>query len=529
MGFELHTTLHSDTILLHKTLNKTKIMKKLLVFTLFFGLSLVAFGQKELPEFAVTQAEVEIPLRFLSSDEMGGRRTGSAGNLLAARYIAENLRTYGYSMAPGLNSYFQPVGFQASTPPVSASLTLGKTEYKLKEDFIFMTGEAANLSKIDVVFAEHGWVDEKTGRDDYKGKDVKGKLVLVLPGPPDETSPQAIFGAMAKKRDWAFEHGAVGLIELYRLSFPWTFFTSYFGNESLRLTPKDGPKPSSKMIYGWMKEKSGISDIKDLQAGKKLKANFSSSGFSRRSVPSQNVVGILEGTDPELKNEYVILSAHFDHVGMGKEGGNAYSKEDSIFNGARDNAMGTVALLTAAKALSLQRPKRSIIILAVTGEEIGLLGSQYYADNPLIPLKQCIFNLDTDGAGYNSTEHISIIGWNRTGTDALVEQAASSVNLKVFPEPAPEQNLFDRSDNVSFAVKGVPAMDFSPGLTKFDDVIAKYYHQVADEASSVDMPYFLKYCKAYANLARLIANNPQRPQWKAGDKYEKVGMELYKK
>ncbi|MBK9490385.1 MAG: M28 family peptidase [Haliscomenobacter sp.] len=505
-------------------------MKKQTLLSLLLGMSLTAFAQKtSAPEFALTQAEVEVPLRFLASDELGGRRTGSNGNLIAARYIAEHLRSYGYQPAPGLNGYFQPIGFQASTPPATASLMIGKTDYKFKEDFIIMTGDAATLNKVEVVFAGHGWIDEKTGQDDYKGKDVKGKIVVVLPGPPNESAPQAVFRAMGQKRDWAYERGAVGLIELYRLSFPWNFFTSYFGKESLGVAPKEGPKASSKMIYGWMKEKTDISDIKDLQAGKKFKANLMSSGFSRRMVPSQNVVGILEGSDPELKNEYLILSAHYDHVGVGKEGGGAYSKEDSIFNGARDNAMGTVALLSAAKALSLQRPKRSIILLAVTGEELGLLGSQYYSENPLIPLKQCIFNLNTDGAGYNSTEHISIIGWSRTGTDALVEEAANRVNLKVFPEPAPEQNLFDRSDNVSFASKGVPALNYSPGITKFDDVISKYYHQVADQAESIDMPYFLKYCQSFANLARLIADNAQRPQWKAGDKYEKAGAELYKK
>lgn len=503
-------------------------MKKQSLIFLLLGFSLYVSAQKA-PEFAIAQSEVEIPLRFLAADELGGRRTGSNGNLIAARYIAEHLRSYGYSMAPGLDSYFQPINFQASSPPAKASLMIGQTDYKFNEDFIVMSGDATNLSKLDVVFAGNGWIDEKTGKDDYKGLDVKGKLVIVLPGAPDETSPQAVFRAMAKKRDWAYERGAAGLIELYRLTFPWNFFTRNFSRESLRPVPKEGPKASSKMFYGWLKEKNTVSDIKDLQEGKKLKASLSSSGFNQRMMPSQNVVGVLEGSDPQLKDEYLIVSAHYDHVGVGKEGGGAYSKEDSIFNGARDNAMGTVALLTAAKALSLQKPKRSVIILAVTGEELGLLGSQYYAENPLIPLNKCIFNLNTDGAGYNSTEHISIIGWSRTGTDALIEQAANSVGLKVFPEPAPEQNLFDRSDNVSFAVKGVPALDFSPGITKFDEAIGKYYHQVADHAESVDMPYFLKYCQSFANLARLIADNPQRPQWKVGDKYEKAGMELYKK
>lgn len=479
------------------------------------------------PELRFTQAEVETSLRFLAADELGGRRTGSVGNNIAARYIAEQLRTYGYAPAPGLKDFFQPVPFQANTPPTTGSLTIGKTTYAFKEDFLYLAGAASSFAKVEVVFAGHGWVDEASGQDDYKNLDVRGKLVIVLPGPPNESTPQAIFRAMGKKRTWAKARGAVGLLELYRLTFPWNFFTRYFGSESLNLAPSAEDAGSADLLYGFLKEKSGVTDIKDLQAGKKLRASLSSSGYVRRPVASQNVVGILEGSDPQLKSEYLVLSAHFDHVGIGKEGGNATTATDSIFNGARDNAMGTVALLTAAKALAVERPKRSVIVLAVTGEEIGLLGSQYYSEHPLVPLKQCIFNLNTDGAGYNSTEHISIIGWNRTGTDALIEKAVQAVGLKVFPDPAPEQNLFDRSDNVSFAAKGVPALDFSPGLTKFDDAIAKYYHQVADQAESVDMGYFLKYCQAYAHLARLIADHSEKPQWKAGDKYEAAGKALY--
>ncbi len=482
------------------------------------------------PEFSMPKQEPEFQLRFLSANELGGRRTGSMGNNLAARFIAEELRTYGYSSPAGAKDYFQPIQFQAATPPSAGTLKIGKVDYKLMEDFIFMTGEANTVKNAEVMFIGHGWVDEKSGHDDYKGKDVKGKLLISLPGPPGENnSPMVIFRAMGAKRDLAYKNGAVGLIELYRLPFPWNFFSSYFGRETIAPPSKEAKSESRKLTYGWMKEKSGVAEIKDLQAGKKIKASFSSNGFSSRNVPSQNVIGVLEGSDPELKKEYLLITAHYDHVGIGKEGGNAYSAEDSIFNGARDNAMGTVALLSAAKALSIQRPKRSVIVMAVTGEELGLLGSAYYAQNPLIPLKEVIFDLNTDGAGYNSTEHISIFGYGRTGTDAHVETALNSVGLKVFPDPAPEQGLFDRSDNVSFAAEGVPAMNVSPGLTKFDDAINKYYHQVADEASSIDMDYFLKYCQAFSYLARLIANDASKPQWKAGDKYEKAGMELYKK
>jgi Zn-dependent M28 family amino/carboxypeptidase len=166
-------------------------------------------------------------------------------------------------------------------------------------------------------------------------------------------------------------------------------------------------------------------------------------------------------------------------------------------------------------------------VLALTGEEVGLLGSSYYAEHPLVPLKQTIFNLNTDGAGYNDTTIISVIGLERTGAKAEIEAAATAFGLGVFAEPAPEQGLFDRSDNVNFAAKGIPAPTFTPGFKSFDEAIGKYYHQAIDNPESLDFAYVHRFCQAYAHAARLIANRLTRPQWSAGDKYESAGKALY--
>lgn len=510
------------------------LMNRILLFvvSLFFVAGATAQpreadGARTLPEFTVNANEVEAQLRFLASDQLRGRRTGSEGNNVAAAYIASHLAAYGYQTAPGAVGYFQPVPFVATQPPASSTLSIHKTDYTFMQDYLIMGGDAANLSTT-AVFAGHGWVDQEQGIDDYAGLDVRGKVVFVISGRPDVSDPMSVFNAMPVKQQLAKERGAAALIELYRLSFPWDFFKRYFGGETLRIATDQGSAGAgNNLVYGWMKDIAGTEPFQRMKDGKKVKVSLSSSGFVRREVASQNVIGVLPGSDPQLRDEYVLLTAHYDHVGVGRQGGGAYTAEDSIFNGARDNAMGTVALLTAARSLAQIPPKRSVIILAVTGEEIGLLGSGYYAQHPLISLEKTVFNLNTDGAGYNDTDYISIIGYGRTGTDTQVQAAADAFGLKVYPDPAPEQNLFDRSDNVSFAKVGIPCLTLSPGFTSFDEAIAKYYHQVTDEADSVDMDYLLRYCQSFAFLGRLIADNPQRPLWKSGDKYYEAGKRLY--
>ena len=159
---------------------------------------------------------------------------------------------------------------------------------------------------------------------------------------------------------------------------------------------------------------------------------FKTSGRKTQLINSYNVAGYIAGSDPKLKDEYVLLTAHYDHVGIGKQGGQPYTAEDSIFNGARDNAFGTVALLSAAESFAKNPPKRSILIVALTGEEVGLLGSQYYAAHPLLPLNKCIFDINSDGAGYNDTTIVSVMGLDRTGARAEMETATKAFGFGIF-------------------------------------------------------------------------------------------------
>ncbi|GAB3986819.1 M28 family metallopeptidase [Spirosoma daeguense] len=504
------------------------------VITLWVGLALTSLSVQaqnrpaksnkptvQLPEFSIPQIEVESHIRFLASDELQGRRTGEPGNWTAARYIAEQFRLLGLKPAvttDGKTDYFQYVALEKVKAATAATLLVGKDTLKLGKELVVMAGAPTDVSG-EVIYVGYGLNDAEDG---YNGRDVKGRIVIAQGGSPEAKGPGEIFRASAEKRKLATEKGAAALIELYSESIPWGLVNQYFTREQVSLVPGNGR--NKPVTHLWLNNANN--QYKQLkEAGQTI--TLRTSGRPTTSITSANVAGIIEGTDPKLKDEYVVLSAHFDHVGVGKQGGSAYQPSDSIFNGARDNAIGTVAVLEAAKVLSIQKPKRSVLVLALTGEEVGLLGSRYYAEHPLIPLKQTIFDLNTDGAGYSDTTLISVIGLDRTGARAEIEAGAKAFGLSVLADPAPEQGLFDRSDNVNFAAKGIPAPDFAPGFKTFDAEIAKYYHQAADNPETLNFSYVRRFCQAYAHTARLVANRATRPQWSAGDKYEAAGKALY--
>lgn len=494
-----------------------------LFFCLSIGFALTAQDFKSLPEYSLDREVLKGQMYFLASDFLQGRRTGSVGNDIAAEYIAAQLEAYGYSPIND-GSYFQEVPLRSVSAPLSSNLTVGDLTFAGGDNLLVTRGLAANTDA-EVVFAGHGWVDKETGHDDYKKLKVKGKIVITLPGLPDDRSQGAIFKGMSEKAQMAADAGAVAIFELYQLPFPWGAFKNFLGGDRMGLKPDE--ENSSPIPYGFIKTEDDF--LPTLKEAKKTKGSVMSSGMRVSYTSSRNVGGIIEGSDPELKDEYMILTAHFDHVGVGEQGGGAFTAEDSIFNGARDNAFGTISLLSSAKCFAQERPRRSIIILAVTGEEMGLLGSQYYAEHPLVPLEKTIYNFNTDGAGYADTSAISIFGMGRTGVDDEINAGAAAYNLNVIGDPAPEQGLYDRSDNVSFAAKGVPALTFSPGFSEFNDAMYKYYHQVTDNPNTIDYDYLLEYCRSFTYIARLIANKDARPFWAADDKYEKAGKELYQR
>lgn len=253
------------------------------------------------------------------------------------------------------------------------------------------------------------------------------------------------------------------------------------------------------------------------------------SGNDLMNVPAKNVMGWIEGTDPQLKNQFLVLSAHYDHIGVAPVPKMEEGKLDSICNGARDNAIGVTGVINTAKYFAQHPAKRSILFIAFTGEEMGLLGSKYYAAHPTIELEKLVYNLNIDNGGYNDTSRVNVVGLGRTSADDDIKKACSAYGLNLFGDPAPEQNFFDRSDNASFAAKGVPAPSFGMGVNKLDETIFRRYHQLSDEIGDIDLAYVVKYMKCYILAAKYIADNPAQPRWKQGDKDEAAWKKLYSK
>lgn len=458
----------------------------------------------------VLKEEASAHLAFLAADEMKGRDAGSNELDIAANYIRTQFRINSIKPAPGTTEYFQTVDLVKTLPPSSASATISKDQFTLKEDLLILGGGSSQWSG-DFVYVGYGSPEE------LAKKDFKGKMVLALAGSKDSDNINKVYMVSRDKYASIQKMGGAGLVEILAIpQVPWPALVNYFNSS------KWGVREGESIPFVWVKVKN-LSSLA-LDESKKISGKISVTTPPAQNVAGKNVAGIIEGTDPALKNEYVVLTAHYDHVGITRE----LNNPDSIFNGARDNATGTVALLETAKFLSKFPPKRSVIVMAVTCEEKGLLGSSWYAKHPLVPLQKTVLNFNCDGVGYNDKTRVTSISLGRTNMDDLITQAAKSYNFTVGGDPDPREGFYDRSDQVSFAREGVPAIKLQPGLEKMNEDIFRYYHRPADEFASLDMDYLTQFFRTFAYAVHLVSNDPRKPAWTAGDKYEEAFKKLYK-
>lgn len=479
---------------------------------LMLSVSVGAQAQHKKINRAFDEKQAISHLTYLASDELMGRDPMRPEMELAYTYIAKELEAAGAKTLPGADGYYQNIPFKLSSPSNKGSFNVGDITYQLGEDLLVLDGESY-IGKHEVVDVGYGL------EQDYAGKDLKGKIAIAMVGAPDKMSPSALFSTGKEKAEIAKAHGAVALIERFNIpSVPWNLMSNFLNRSQLGF---DTGEKAGQLPYIWVKDLEN--ELPKQFAEKSVEGRLIVEGKKHTAITGKNVIAWIEGTDKNLKDEFVMLSAHYDHMGVGAPD----AQGDSIYNGARDNAVGTVAVMNAAKFFAENPPKRSILLALWTAEEKGLLGSRYFAENPVVPLNKIVYNLNIDGAGYNDTSVITVIGLGRTSADDLIIDAVDAFGLKAISDPSPEQGLYDRSDNVNFAKKGIPAPTFSLGFTSFDDEINKYYHKAADEVDTMDLDYVTLYWKSYILAAQNIANTKNQPIWVAGDKYEEAGKKLY--
>ncbi len=461
-----------------------------------------------------TPAVALAPLRYLASDELKGRATLRPEINIAAQYISDQFRKLGVKEVPGTKNYFQPFTITIAKPATTGTFALNDKNFSIGDNLVQVKGKDISLNA-PVVYAGHGMKEDEL-------PDVKGKIVVTEIGSSDSTSFMEGFFSIGEKQKFLQQKGAVALVERFKKeNFSWERLQKYLSGEHPVI--EEGDAGISLPVFMINDKDSSMRLLKNNPAT----GSINITGSVTTGVPAKNVLGWVEGTDAKLKDQFVVLTAHYDHLGVAKKPVMENGKLDSIYNGARDNAIGTAAVIDAARYFAQHPAKRSVLFIAYTAEEIGEIGSKYFAAHPAIPLNKLVYNLNIDNASYNDTTIVSVIGLGRTSADDDIKKACAAFGLTAMPDPAPEQNLFDRSDNTQLAVKGIPAPTFSLGIKKFDDEITKRYHQLSDEVENFDLNYGIKYIHSFILAAKYIADDPKQPEWISGDKYEAAWKKLY--
>lgn len=498
---------------------------------------------------------VKAHVTFLASDLLQGREAGSPGYDIAANYVASQFAQLGLKPGGGKGSYFQAVPLLAVRSADEGRLVVrGKDGAEVPlvfgEDVMpgHPYGPAERKVSAPLVFVGFGVVAPEHKRDDYKGLDVKGKIVVVLQGAPAgfQTEERAYYANGRTKRAVAAAHGAVGLVALY---LPGDEKRRPFANgkrtwQSWAMTwrkPDGAPNDvapetpqlatvsiagAAKLFAGARKTYAEVAAAAEKPKGDPPRFALATSldatlRTETKTLESANVAGLIEGSDPKLKDEVVVLSAHLDHIGVTPP-----INGDGINNGALDNAAGIATTLEVARAFQEagKAPRRSVLFLAVTGEEKGLLGAEYFARNPTVPLPSLVadVNLDMPILTYDFLDVIAF-GAERSSLAGAVRKAAALEGVALSPDPMPEEGLFTRSDHFRFVEVGVPSTFLMTGFqnggeAKFRGFLAGCYHKPCDDlGQGLDWAAGAKFARINYEIAREIADADARPLWNKGD------------
>lgn len=549
-------------------------MKKYLSFVFVLSISISAFAQDFTKSFDAQKMQQRV-IR-LSADDFEGRGPGTAGGKRAAEYIADQMKASG--VKPGnKNSYFQNVklvGVKADpNTRLEVSGPAGNSSYKFGDEFVATTSaQVADVSvDSEIVFVGYGINAPLYNWNDYSGspENYKGKILMMLVNDPPATANEpnlfggkalTYYGRWTYKYEEAARRGAAGVILVHTTvsaGYGWNVVETSNGSWRYEIARTAGDSTPFLKVKGWatndtaakilqaaqldlddLRSKAMVRGFKPVATGIKAKLNLKS---EMQMFDSPNVVGMVEGSDAKLKSEYVIYTAHWDHLGIGKPDVDG----DKIYNGALDNASGVAAVLGIAEALAKlpkkERPKRSAYFLFPTAEEQGLLGAEYFAANPLIPLAKIAGNVNIDGVNfYGKTTDFSALGVERSTMETAVNEVAKERNMTLEGDTRPEQGYFFRSDHFPFAKVGVPAISlrygetFLPPLTGVAaafkrDYNAKHYHQPSDEYQDWwDVSAMIQNAELGLAIGLKLGNQSAMPRYKDTDEFSAADKQRLK-
>jgi len=515
-------------------------------------------------------------VRVLASDRFEGRAPATEGEALTVGYLTAKFAELGLKAGNPDGRWVQDVPLAGLMATRTTTLTAGGKRMRMKfpDDYVSLSRRFTphvEVKDSDVVFVGYGVVAPEYGWDDYKGVDVRGKtIVMLINDPPitvagdpsklDDTMfggrAMTYYGRWTYKYEIASEKGAAAALIVHETGpagYPYEVLSGSWGRENFDIDREDG-NAGRVPVEGWVSEErarklfqlSGHSFDAMKQAAVKrdfkpialpAKAGFTVNSTIRR-VKSKNVVARIEGSDPALKDQYVVYTAHWDHLGKDPN-----LKGDQIFNGALDNATGTSALLELAQAYTTlpAPPRRSVLFLAVTAEEKGLLGSKWYAENPLYPLTQTVANINMDGIQImGRTNDVAVVGKGQSTLEDTLREYVKAQGRVLVPEHQPEKGYYYRSDHFEFAKVGVPALYSHSGedcvgqpegwgRAKRDEYVAQHYHKVSDDIKPEwDLPGAVQEIQLLLRVGVDIASSDQWPQWKEGSEFKARRDEMMK-
>ncbi len=518
---------------------------------------------------AIDAAGLLEQIKVLGSDKYEGRAPGSKGEGETVRYLTEQFKELGLKPGNPNGSYTQEVPMAGILGKPTATIAVGdqKMELKSPNDFVAFTQqitEEVTVKDSEMVFVGYGVVAPEYGWDDFKGVDVKGKTVVFLINDPPIPDPgdaaklddkmfkgkaMTYYGRWSYKYEIAAQKGAAAAVivhETIPAAYPWSVVEN--SNAKMNFVI-DAPDKNMKTIgiRSWITLETAqklfraagksYDELKKAALGKDFKpvSLGATASFTLRNniqlFKSHNIVARLEGSDPQRKDEYVIYSAHWDHLGR-----DAKLKGDQIYNGALDNASGVASLLEIAQAFTKlpQPPPRSLLFMATTAEEAGLLGAKYYAENPLYPLNHTLADINIDGVNaWGRTRDIEDISAGNSTLSDLLAQAAKRTGRMAKPNSEPEKGSFFRADNFEFAKVGVPALytgskpkDYlnqpaDYGQKKSDDYTLHHYHQVSDEVNPEwDLSGAVEDMQLLFEVGYQVANDEKFPTWLPGSEFK---------